>query len=413
MENTIQIIIYALIGLSFVFDMWLSILNYLNRKAFIPEEVQDVYDPDKYKKWQEYYMESSKFSLIMKTINVIVFLSLLIFGGFVLFNDVAVTLSNNARIQVLIFIGLYYIVSLIIGLYPSYYDTFVIEEKYGFNKTTKKTFIVDKIKGFFLTIIFGGGLIYLLLVINDYAGKLFFIYAWVALVIIILLVNILYIPLIVPLFNKLKPLEDGEVKEAIQEFSANVGYEVTKISVIDASKRSSKLNAYFSGFGHFKKVVLYDTLLEKMSTEQIVAVLAHEIGHSKHKHIIFNLAQSVLMMLLYIGVFVLVLQNDVFSTAFGFESANFGFSIILFTVLLEPVTILLGLLTSTLSRKHEYQADYFASSKFSKHHMEQALKVLARENFANLTPHPMFVKLKYSHPPIVNRIREIRKVESN
>lgn len=412
METAIIVIVYTFVIGSFAFNTWLSLLNYRHRNEPIPEEVKDVYDEDKYQKWLKYNMENFRFSMIIRTINVILFVLMLLFGVFVWFDDVAVRISENARVQTLLFLGFYYIVAFIIGIFTSYYDTFVIEEKYGFNKSTKKTFIIDKIKSLILTIIFGGGLVFLILVINDHTGNLFFLFTWLALVVIFVLTNLLYVRLIVPLFNKLTPLEDGELKEAINLFAKKVGYEVTKISVIDASKRSSRLNAYFTGFGKFKKIVLYDTLIEKMSTDEIVSVLAHEIGHNKHKHIWFNMIQMVITLLVYIGVFVLVLKNDVFSTAFGFTRSNFAFSLILFMVLLEPIGVVLNLISATFSRKHEYQADAYSATNYSPEPMETALKVLGRENFSNLTPHPLYVKLTYSHPPITDRIRAIRKLNS-
>ncbi len=411
METFIIVLIYGLIIIGFVFNTWLSILNYKNRNAKIPEEVEDVYDEEKYQKWLKYNMETFRFSSIVSVINIIIFLLMLIFGVYVFFNDVALNMSSNATTQIVIFIGLYYLVSFVIGLFTSYYSAFTIEEKYGFNKMTKKTFIFDKIKGLVLMAIFGGGIVVLVYTIYDKAGQLFFLYTWIALVTILLLVNILYTKLIIPLFNKLTDLPDGELKDAILSLAKKVGYEVSQISVMDASKRSSKLNAFFSGFGKFKKIVLYDTLVDKMSTEEVVSVLAHEIGHNKHKHIIFNLVQMALTLLIYIGAFALILGTDVFSTAFGFDSANFGFSIILFSVLMSPFSILLGLVTSYFSRKHEYQADRFAAIHNGKGHIESSLKVLSRENFSNLTPHPLYVKLTYSHPPTVDRIRAIRKVD--
>jgi STE24 endopeptidase len=407
MDLTIQVLIYGLVVAAFAYDIWLSMLNYRHRNKPIPSVVSDVYDQDAYQKWLSYSMENFRFSMIVKSVRLIVFLLLLSLGAFLWFQDVAEAWFANARLQVLVFLGLYMVVSFVIGLFTSYYATFVIEEKYGFNKTTLKTFVLDKIKSLILTIVLGGGLVYLVVVINDRAGDLFFLFTWLALVAIVVTVNLLYVPLFVPLFNKLTPLEDGGLKEAIHAFAEGVGYEVNKISVMDASRRSSKLNAFFAGLGKTKNVVLYDTLIDKMSTEQIVAVLAHEIGHAKHKHIYFNLGQSVLTLLLYIGVFALVLRTDLFSTAFGFSSANFGFSLILFTILLEPIGILIGLLTSTLSRRHEFQADAYASNQYDPDSMIQALKVLAKENFANLTPHPLYVKLTYSHPPIATRIEAI------
>jgi STE24 endopeptidase len=261
--------------------------------------------------------------------------------------------------------------------------------------------------------IFGGGFIFLLTTLFVNVGSMFFFYSWISIIVIILVIQILYVPVLIPIFNKLTPLEDGELKTKIHNFATSVGYEVSKISTMDASKRSTKLNAFFSGFGKFKQIVLFDTLLDKMSDDEIVAVLAHEIGHNKHKHIWYLLIQQAITLSIYIGVLILVLNNDVFSIAFGFDAANFGFSIILFSVLLNPISILINLITSTLSRKYEFQADHYAAFHFNKESIEGALKVLSRANFSNLTPHPLYVKILYSHPPTVERIRAIRKCEAN
>lgn len=409
MESFIVILVYALIVLGFAFNTWLSILNYKNKDAKIPEEVNDIYEEKEYKKWITYTMDNFKFSSIVRIFDTLLFLILLIFGVFVLFDDLAKNLFENDRLQIIGFMGIYYLFTFIIGLYPSYYETFKIEEKYGFNKTSKKTFVLDKLKGFVLTVIFGGGLLFLVIVLEDRTGNMFFVYTWAAIFLILLIVNLIYTSVIVPLFNKLTPLDDGELKDEIKKFANSVGYEVSKISIMNASKRSSKLNAFFSGFGKFKKIVLYDTLVEKMSTEEIVAVLAHEIGHNKHKHVIFNLVQTAITLMVYIGLIGFVIKTPEFGTAFGFEEGNFGFALILFTVLIYPINIILNLISAQFSRKHEYQADRFSSINYSKEHMESALKVIGKENFANLTPHPTYVKLTYSHPPIVDRIKEIRK----
>lgn len=409
METTIQIIIYSLVILSFVFNTFLSVLNYKNRNAFIPEEVQDVYDSEKYTTWKEYYMAQYKFGRITSVISFVVFMLLLTLGGFTYMESISAELTSNIYLQVLFFLGIYYILTQVISLYPEYYSTFVIEEKYGFNKTTKKTFFIDKLKGLLLMFILGGSLIFGLMNLFEHTGNLFFLFGWIGLSVIILIVNVVYVPVIIPIFNKLTDLEEGSLKDKINEFGASVGYEVSKVSSMNASKRSTKMNAFFTGFGKFKKVVLYDTLIQEMSEEEIVAVLAHEIGHSKHKHILFGLGQTVLMMLLYVGVLGLVLKVPVFSTAFGFSGTHFGFALILFGILLEPVAIIMGLLTSHFSRKHEFQADRFAVNNYSADDMESALKRLARANFANLTPHPLIVKLTYSHPTIAERVREIRK----
>ncbi|MBI9009075.1 MAG: M48 family metallopeptidase [Tenericutes bacterium] len=411
MELTIRIITYAIIVLSYGFSLWMSILNYKNRNADIPEEVNDIYDTEAYEKWHAYYMKNFRFGLLTRTINTVLFILLLAVGYFPFINKIAENSSSSQQLQVLIFIGLYYVISYVIGIFTSYYSTFTIEEEFGFNKATKSTFVKDKIRGLILTIMLGGGILMGFTALYFEVREMFFVYGMLSSIVFIFLSSILYVKLIVPMFNKLKPLEESTLKTKIEDFAKSVGYEIKKISIMDASKRSTKLNAYFTGFGRFKQVVLYDTLVEKCSEEEVVAVLAHEIGHNKHKHMWTGLIESILMVALYLGLLLLLLENPVFSKAFGFTETNFGFAVILFTVLITPIMIPISFLSAYISRKHEYQADHYAASHYSKEHMESSLKVLTRENFSNLTPHPLFVQMNYSHPPTVSRIRAIRKIE--
>jgi STE24 endopeptidase len=408
MELAVQIIVYSIIVLFFGFEVWLSNLNYMNRHTEIPEEVNDIYDTESYKKWLEYYMENHRFSLIIKSVNTLIFILLLALGGFS-FIDSLVGNIGNIYTQLFVFLAIYQLFTMIVSIPFDYYATFVIEEKYGFNKTTKKLFVIDIIKNILLLATIGGGIVIGLFAFYANFDNIFIILSWAASTTFILIVNVIYVPVIVPIFNKLIPLEDGELKDMINEFASSVGYEVTKISIMDASKRSTKLNAFFAGLGKYKQVVLYDTLIEKMSNEEIVAVLAHEIGHSKHKHIRFNLFQTSFNILLLFVVLYIILSQGVIMSAFGIENVVFGFGLLLFSVFMNPISVLIGLVTSYYSRKHEYEADRYAATKFKKEPMISALKVLSRENFSNLTPHPLFVRLRYSHPPTVDRIRAIIK----
>ena len=405
MELFIIILVYVLLVGMYLFELWLSILNYNHRNEPIPESVKDVYNEKEYKKHQAYTMENFKFELVNKGFNRLVLIIFLITGFFKLINKYASLLSENNYLKVLFFLLIYFVITFIINIFFSYYHTFKIEEKYGFNRTTKKTFVTDKIKSFLLTIVFGGGLVYGLLVLHQVTSWLFFVYAWIALSVIMVIINLIYTKVLVPLFNKLTPLEEGELRTKIEEFAKSVGYEVDKISVMDASKRSTKLNAFFSGFGKTKRIVLFDTLVEKMDTEEIVAVLAHEIGHNKHKHIIFNLFQTISVYVLLLGLF---LNTKVFSTAFGFETLNLGFNLILYTIIISPVLLFINIFTSFLSRKFEFQADKFVADNYKKDKFISALKKLAKANYSNLTPHPLYVKLFYSHPPISARIEAIK-----
>jgi STE24 endopeptidase len=407
---TIQIITYLLITFSYCFSLWLNILNYKNRNKSLPEEVSDIYNKEDYQKWLVYYMKRFRFSIIAKTITTIIFVTLLASGFFNFIDKIANNITANQAFEVVIFLGFYYIVNFIVGIFLDYYSTFVIEAEFGFNKSTIKTFVFDKIKSLILTSLVFGSIIYGLATLYIKMQDMFFLYAFIGSVLFILITNIIYTKIIVPIFNKLKPLEDGTLKSKIEDFAKSVGYEINKISVMDASRRSTKLNAFFSGFGKFKQVVLYDTLIEKMTEDEVIAVLAHEIGHNKHRNIIYNILQSLVMVLLVIGLVLVMLNNSIFSTSFNFDSTNFGFVIILFTILITPITLPIDMLTSYISRKFEYQADAYAAINFSKKAMIDSLKVISRENFSHLTPHPLLVKITYSHPTTADRIKAINRL---
>lgn len=409
METFIFVLIISLIVGSFSFDLWLSILNYKHRSEPIPLVVSNLYDKSEYSKWLNYSMENYRFRLVSSFVSLIIMLLFLFLGVFPYFESVALDLSNNIHVQILIFLGIYYFIGFFVQIFFSYYNHFSIEERFGFNKSTKKTFVIDKIKSVILTIVFGGGLVYLLSTLYYEVGSMFYLYSWISIIGIMLFVMMFSIKLIVPIFNKLKPLEDGELKDNIEEFAKKVGYEVSKISVMDASKRSTRLNAMFGGMGKMKQIVLYDTLIEKMTTDEVVAVLAHEIGHSKHKHVIFGIFQSILVISLYLGVLLFTLNSPIMSTAFGFSDTHFGFGLIIFSVLLAPISVLIGAISSGISRKHEFQADEFARKHGYGVHLESALKTINKENFSNLNPHPLYVKLTYSHPTLAERLSAIRK----
>lgn len=413
METFIVLAIFSFLIVNFGVNLFLSILNYKNRNAKIPEELVDIYDMEKYVDWKNYYMENFFLQLISSSINFIIilmFLSLSIFNKLYTF---AIDITTNVPLQSLIVIGFYFLINFVVDLIFSYYSVFTIENKYGFNKMTKKTFIIDKIKSLILTIIFGGGAVYGIVQLYLSSGNLFFFIAWGSAILIMLFINISYTKLFVPLFNKLRPLDDSPLKDKIYAFAEKVGYEISKISVIDASKRSTKLNAYFSGFGKVKRIVLYDTLIEKMSEEEIIAVLAHEIGHNKHKHIIFNLIQMVLMLSVYILGIMIFLDNEVFSFAFDFSEISYGFNLILYMIFLSVITLIINIPLSYISRKFEYQADAYAAQNYSDEMLISALKVLSRENFSNLTPHPLYVKFYYSHPPLKERIANIKSLKKD
>jgi len=401
------VILSIILGM-FVFEFLISIMNYRYKNQPIPENVQGLYDKEKYHKWLEYSMANFKFGIVSNTLSTALMLLLLSLGAFGFFEELSVEVSSNALLQTLVFLLMYYIISFMLSLPLSYYRVFKIEESFGFNKMTKKLFLIDKIKSFILTIVFGGGIISLLFVIFEAFSNIW-IFILIAYIVIfaVMLLLFLFNGVFVRLFNKLTLLEEGSLKEKIDALAFSLGFEVKRIYVMDGSRRSTKLNAFFSGLGKTKEVVLFDTLIEKSTEDQILAVLAHELGHATHKDTLKGLIQQLFIIGLYVLVLGFILTTVDLHTAFYLSNVHFGFSIILMSILLSPVNTLLGLYTNYVSRVHEYKADAFAARHTSKDAMISALKLLVVENFANLTPHPLYVKLYYSHPPISSRIASV------
>jgi STE24 endopeptidase len=404
----INILTITIILATFAFDMWLSILNYNHRTQPIPDNVKDIYDTESYSRWLKYTMENFRLGMIAKVLSTIIIVALLIFGFFPVLNRFSLTVSSDPIIRTLIFVGIYMILNSLIDIPFSYIKNFKIEEKYGFNKTTKKTFVLDLLKSLIMMIVLGGSVLYVLLSLYLNSEN-FILYTWLFLVTIMIFINILYTKVFIKIFNKLTPLPDGELKDKIMEFAQKTGTSIKSISVMDASRRTKKLNAFFSGFGKFKSIVLYDNLIEKMSSDEIVAVLAHEIGHGKHMDTLRNLLMALIQMGIMLYFLQLFLSWEALSISFGFETVNIGFGLILFSVFLSPIDILLDVPLSAISRWAEYRADGYAKENGYKEAMITALKRLAQENFANLTPHPLMVKMTYSHPPISQRIQALNK----
>lgn len=399
----------TIILIMFIIDLGLSILNYKHRQAPIPENVQDVYNTSDYDKWLNYTMEGFRLSIITKLVDTLLLIIFLVAGVFPKLASIANKWSGHPIIQTLLFLGIYSVISYVLGIGFRLYRTFNIEERYGFNTTTPKTFILDQIKSMLLTTILGGALLFALLTLYVKMGNSALLYAWLIVVAITLIINLLYTKVFIRLFNKLTPLSEGELYDNVQALAKTTGYELKEISVMDASKRSARLNAFFSGFGKFKHIILFDTLIEKCETDEIISVLAHEIGHAKHKDVLRNFFISILQIGVYLSLLMFFLSSTAFATAFGFDGIHFGFATILFGILMEPFGLLLGIPLSAMSRKAEYKADAFAAEVGYGESMVGALKILAKENFANLTPHPLLVKLTYSHPPISQRIAALNK----
>ena len=406
--ETLFNVLITIILLNFLKD---SILDYLNSTYFnneIPKIISDIYDNEKYLKSQEYKKIQYKFNRISSIYSLLILLLFFYFDGFLIVDNYCRSIFDSEIIISLSFFGIIYFGNDILSIPFSLYHTFIIEERFGFNKTSIKTFIIDKLKSWFLTILFGGGIISFIIIQFESTGQKFWIVAWIFISVLTLLINGLYAQVIVPLFNKQTKLEDGELKSEIEKYSTNVGFNLSNIFVIDGSKRSTKANAYFSGFGKQKRVTLYDTLINKLNKEQIVAVIAHEIGHYKKNHIIFNLLFSIIQTGIMLYILSLLIYLPLFSEALKIENHSFHIALVTFSILYTPISEISSLIINLFSRKFEYEADEYADKSFDGKYLIQALKVLTKDSLSNLTPHPKYVWWHYSHPTLLERINQLR-----
>ncbi len=409
MQQTLFYIIIAIIVLDFLFDRLIDYLNSTRWSNVLPKELKGIYDEEKYRKSQNYHRENMKLGLLTSTLSFILILLFLFADGFAWLDSFVRQYTDNPILMALLFFGIIGLAGDILSTPFDIYDTFVIEEKYGFNRTTPKIYVLDKIKGWILAILLGGGILALFVWFYRFAGDLFWLYAWIFLTFFSIFMAMFYSTLIVPLFNKQTPLEEGELRDAIEKFAQKAGFKLDNIFVIDGSKRSTKANAYFSGFGSKKRIVLFDTLIKEHTTDELVAVLAHEIGHYKKKHIVKGMFISTLttgIMLYLLGMFI---NRPELSLALGVEQSSFHIGIIAFGLLYSPVSTLLGIGGNWLSRKNEYEADAFAAKKFKPEPLQEALKKLSVNNLSNLRPHPVNVFVNYSHPPLLKRLEHLDK----
>jgi STE24 endopeptidase len=406
-------IIIAILVLDFLFEKYLDYLNTTRWSDKLPAELAGIYDEEKYSKQQAYEYENHRFGMISGTFSFVVTLAMFLFAGFAFVDSLVWGFTANSILAALLFFGILLLASDLLQTPFEVYDTFIIEEKYGFNKTTPKTFVVDKIKGWLLGAIIGGGLLSFIIFIYQLTQNLFWIYAWLVVSAFSVFMLLFYSNLIVPLFNKQTPLPEGDLRETIQKFSEKVGFKLNNIYVIDGSKRSSKANAYFTGFGAKKRIVLYDTLMNEMEIDEIVAVLAHEIGHYKKKHVLHGLIISLLHTGAILFIFSLLIGTAELSRALGVETPNFHIGLVAFGILYSPVSFVLDIFMNMLSRKNEYEADAFAAQHFQPGALASALKKLSVNNLSNLTPHPLYVFFHYSHPTLLQRLGNLKKFEIN
>ena len=401
-----EILLYIILGIitiEFVLERVLDYLNQKERSEELPANLSGIYDEEKYKKSQQYAAAKDKIGFISSTFSFVVTL-VMILGGFAFLDNFVREVTDNSIYQTLLFFAIIGIGSDLIGTPFSLYNIFSIEEKFGFNKMTIGTYFADKIKGWVLGGIIGGGLLYLFVLFYQTFPEYFWLYAWGIFMAFSLFITMFYTNLIVPLFNKLTPLEDGELRTAIENYANSVSFPLKNIMVIDGSKRSTKANAYFSGLGGSKNIVLYDTLIEKHSIEELVSVLAHEVGHYKKKHTLQGLFISAFTMLLTLFVLSLVIDNPALSAALGASQPSLHMGLIAFSILYSPLSTITGLLMNVFSRKNEFEADAYAATTSSGKALMDALKNLSVDTLSNLTPHKAYVFFYYSHPPLLKRL---------
>ena len=400
-------IIIGLVIFNYLFSNILDYLNHKNWKDDIPNELKGFYKKEKYKKAKDYSVSKNKIGFLSNTLSFALVFSLLFFNGYGLINELVSSFETNFIKSGLFFLILF-LLNTLISLPFSYYNTFVIEEKFGFNKTTKITFFLDQVKSSILSILIGGVLLFLALYLYDTINQGFWFWLWIGLSLLMVLINMFYADIIVPIFNKMTPLEDGKLRSKIEKYSNEVGYLLKNIYVIDGSKRSTKANAFFSGLGPRKTIALYDTLIEKHTVNELVAVLAHEVGHYKKKHIFSGLIFSIMQIGIITFFFELCLSLPEISQALGGTDVSFHLGIIGFSILFSPISILSGIFMNYISRKNEFEADGYAKETFNGEDLALALKKLSVDSLSNIYPHPLYVFFHYSHPPLIKRLRALK-----
>lgn len=413
MYTTLFWIIIAILVLDFALEWYLDYLNNSQVSEALPDEVKDLYDAEAYKKQQQYFLANKKFGMVSGLFSFVIMMLMFFLFGFAFVDNIARGFSENSIVIALIFFGILYFANEVLNIPFGIYHTFKIEERFGFNKMTPALFAADTVKGWLLTVLLGGGVLALLMLIYNETGTYFWLIAWAVMSGISIFMLMFYSNLIVPLFNKQTPLEEGELRTAIQEFCKKVDFGLDDLYVIDGSKRTTKANAYFTGLGSKKRIVLYDTLMNTLTTEEIVAVLAHEIGHYKHKHTLLMLLISILntgfmLFLLSLALGTPETGNVHLAEALGSQYPSFHLGVIVFGILYTPISTLLGVGLNVISRRNEFQADSFAKENGLGEELGEALKKLSVSTLSNLNPHKAYVFFHYSHPTLIQRIRNLK-----
>jgi len=410
--NTYLVIILCIIVGNYLSDIVVETLNVRHARTDLPEEYEGYYDAEEYKRAQNYLRENTRFEIIVSTITTPITVAFILVGGFNFVDQIARTFRLGPISTGLIFAGILMLASQIISIPFSAYSTFVIEEKYGFNRTTVRTFILDILKTWLLAATIAAPVFSVVLWFFGKAGNWAWVYCWVVVVLFQIALTFFAPVVILPLFNKFYPLGDGKLKAAIEDYVRSQNLRMKGVFKMDASKRSTKTNAFFTGFGKFRRIVLFDTLIEKYSVDELVSILAHETGHYKKKHVFKSILMSIVTMGLMFFLISFFINNEGLFSAFRMQNTSIYASLIFFAFLYAPINMVISIFSKMLSRKREYEADAYAVGTYRKpESMISALKKLTVDNLSNLTPHPLKVFLSYAHPPVLERIRAIRRKE--
>ena len=409
-SEIIFFIIVVFLCLDFVLERVLESLNSKHMSPVLPDSLKGIYEEKEYSRFQSYKRENGRLDSWSSGGGFVVMIVFLVAGGFGWYNSWVVSLTDSVVWQTILFVVGLSVVSSVLDIPFDYYATFRIEEKYGFNKTTRRVYWLDTVKELFLSLVLGGVLLALVVWFYTWAGTYFWLYAWGAVTLFSVFMAMFYSQLIVPLFNKQTPLQEGSLRDKIQAFAGKVGFKLDNIYVIDGSKRSTKANAYFTGLGPKKRVVLYDTLIDELTEEEIVAVLAHEVGHYKKRHTLRSMVVSVIQMGVLFWLFSLCVNNVALSEALGGDRAYFQMGLIAFAILYSPVNLILGVGMNVWSRNNEYEADAFAARYYEGDYLVSGLKKISVKSLSNLTPHPLYEYVYYSHPSLLKRIDAIKRI---
>ena len=405
-----KLLVIGILLFTFVVERVLNYLNIKNWSPVVPEPLRDTYTDEKYSKARDYAVANYTFDTYSSTYSMMLLLGMLLFGGFGVLDEWLRSYTENPVLLALAFFGILSVASDLLTIPFSIYHVFVLEEKFGFNKMTVKTFLLDKLKGYLIGAILGGLVLFVLIKLLALTGDYFALFAWLFMIVIMMFGTMFYASWILPLFNKLTPLPEGELRTAIEDYSKQNNFPLANLYVMDGSKRSAKANAFFSGLGKKKKIVLYDTLINNHTTEELVAVLAHEIGHYKLKHTRSGLITGIVNMGIMLFLFSKIQGSSLLSEALSANQPSFHISLLAFSLLYSPLSMLIGIYLHRMSRKYEFQADSFARTTNAAQPLISALKKLSADSLSNLTPHPAYVYVHYSHPPLLERIERLEVV---